>query len=311
MDFWDLTKVLLRRWYLTVPFLLLTAYAAYWTGSTIQPDYVATSYVQVVPPTAPEEPQTGVPKKNPGPINPWLSLGYNALGQAAVLTVQDTTVLEQLKAQGLSDTVLITLDDQSPVVTIEAIGTTKEQAAATTEEVVKRLDVSVRELQAEYGAKKTSYATTRRLDQGTNIVEKNSKVKRALVAVLGAGVLASTAVTIGVDALLRRRSRLKAARAADDAGTTPTSGPPAGTAVVPVSPAPVPASAPAPAPRPAGREYASSALDDEPGDRTVQIRPAQKSSPLRIPGEATIVLPTPGSRPSESGAGHNGKDPRP
>ncbi|WP_250034295.1 hypothetical protein [Paractinoplanes maris] len=307
MDFWDLTKVLLRRWYLTVPFLLLTAFAAYWTGSTIKPDYVATSYVQVVPPTAPEVPLTDPAKrKDLGPVNPWLSLGFKSLGQAAVLTVSDTAVLKQLEAQGLSDTVVITIDDQSPVITVEAVGTTKEQAGATTEEVVKRLGGAVQELQAEYGAKKTSYATTRRLDQGVNIEEKNSKVKRALVAVLGAGVLFSTAVTIGVDALLRRRTRRIGAQAEAGSEPAPVSGPPAASAsaVVPVSPAAASTA------KPAGREYASSALDDEPGDRTVRLRPAQRSA-LRIPGEATIVLPTPGSQPSESGAGHNGKDPRP
>lgn len=205
MDFWDLTKLLFRRWYIAAPMLLLSVGAVYWTSKTVQPDYVATSYVQLLPPTAAQE--TDEKARDQGPRNPWLELGLGSLSRAAMLTVQDKTVLEQLGDSGLSDNVVVTVDNQQPIMTIEVIGETEAQATATSEEVVKRLAESIVALQSDYGAAKESFITSRRLDRGVNIEESNAKVKRALVAIGGVGVLLSVALTIGLDALLRRNRR--------------------------------------------------------------------------------------------------------
>ena len=52
MDFWDITKLLVRRWMVAVPLLLLSAGITGVTVSQVKPDYVATAYVQLVPPAA-------------------------------------------------------------------------------------------------------------------------------------------------------------------------------------------------------------------------------------------------------------------
>ncbi|MDG4764266.1 hypothetical protein O7632_09130 [Solwaraspora sp. WMMD406] len=205
MDFWDLTKLLFRRWYIATPLLLISVAAAGWTGTSVQPDYIATSYVQLIPPTAANTPPD---EDTPAsPRNPWLELGLGSLSRAAALTVQDQAVLKQLEADGFSENVAITLDNQQPIMTIEVIGESAEQATETSEEVVRRLEASVVGLQADYGANEESFITARRLDRGDNIQEANSKVKRAMVAVGGVGVLLSAALTIGFDGLMRRRRR--------------------------------------------------------------------------------------------------------
>ncbi|MFV2012113.1 MULTISPECIES: hypothetical protein [unclassified Micromonospora] len=203
MDFWDLTKLLFRRWYVATPLLLISVAAAGWTRMAVEPDYIATSYVQLIPPTAantaPDEDAPTTPR------NPWLELGLGSLSRAAALTVQDQAVLKQLDAAGLSENVAITLDNQQPIMTIEVVGESEDQATETTEEVVRRLEASVVGLQADYGASEESFITARRLDRGDNIQEANSKVNRATIAVAGVGVLLSAALTIGIDGLLRRR----------------------------------------------------------------------------------------------------------
>ncbi|MFY1698278.1 hypothetical protein [Solwaraspora sp. WMMA2101] len=212
MDFWDLTKLLFRRWYIAAPLLLISVAAAGWTRTSVDPDYIATSYVQLIPPTAantaPDEDAPATPR------NPWLELGLGSLSRAAALTVQDQAVLKQLDAAGLSENVAITLDNQQPIMTIQVVGESEEQATETTEEVVRRLEASVVGLQADYGASEDSFITARRLDRGDNIQEANSKVNRAMIAVAGVGVLLSAALTIGIDGLLRRRRP----RPADPAG---------------------------------------------------------------------------------------------
>jgi hypothetical protein len=57
------------------------------------------------------------------------------------------------------------------------------------------------------------------------VVKSSSKVKRALVAVLGAGLLMTAGVTVGLDAWLRRRKRRQ--EEAGDAAGTPASALPA------------------------------------------------------------------------------------
>jgi hypothetical protein len=67
---------------------------------------------------------------------------------------------------------------------------------------------------------------TRRLDTGNNLEETGGKVKRALVAVVGAGGLITAGLTIAFDALMRRRGR-KTARSAE-ADEVPVASVPAG-----------------------------------------------------------------------------------
>jgi len=222
VDFWDLTKLLFRRWYVATPLLLISVAAAGWTRMSVEPDYIATSYVQLIPPTAantaPDEDAPVTPR------NPWLELGLGSLSRAAALTVQDQAVLKQLDAAGLSENVAITLDNQQPIMTIEVVGESEDQSTETTEEVVRRLEASVVGLQADYGASEESFITARRLDRGDNIQEANSKVNRAMIAVAGVGVLLSAALTIGIDGLLRRRRPRPAAGVPVTAGTEFTAG---------------------------------------------------------------------------------------
>lgn len=228
MDFWDLTKLLFRRWYVAAPLLVISVAAAGWTRMSVEPDYIATSYVQLIPPTAATtapDPQTPTT-----PRNPWLELGLGSLSRAAALTVQDQAVLKQLDAAGYSENVAITLDNQQPIMTIEVIGESELQATETTEEVVRRLEASVVGLQADYGASEESFITTRRLDRGDNIQEANSKVNRAMIAVAGVGVLLSAALTIAVDGLLRRRRPRPSAAVPAGTGTDETIKLPSGVA---------------------------------------------------------------------------------
>ena len=278
MDFWDLTKLLFRRWYVAVPLVLLSMAGTAWAALTIQPDYVATSYVQLVPPAV-------TPKQNDGktatPRNPWLDLGVSSLGKAGILTVQDQKVVEQLKADGHSDTFTLTLDMTLPIVTFEVIAGDEEQATRSNEELVKRFTANVAALQADYGAAKDQSITVRQLVLGTNINESTSKVKRALVAIGGVGLLLSVALTVLVDAALRRRAQDKAAASAD-----PT---PAGADPAPADPAP------------AGRTPADV-------EATQIIRPPDnalhRSADADEPGGTTVVLP------QEVWQAANGKDPR-
>ena len=209
MDFWDLTRLVFQRWYVSVPMLLLTIGGAVGTVTSVEPDYIATAHVQLVPPATTLQTPVNTSKTTPtsSPRNPWLDLGLGALSAAGSVTVQDQEVVKQLEAAHLSNNFTVTASNQVPLVTFEAVGNSKLQATQTVDFLTQTFDRNVVALQDSYGAPKTEKISTRRLDLGSNVTESTSKVKRALVAVAGAGVLLTAALTIGLDAFLRRRAR--------------------------------------------------------------------------------------------------------
>jgi hypothetical protein len=207
VDFWDLTKLLARRWWIAVPMLGITAALSMLTVANVSPDYVATSYALLVPPAA-SATQPGQPSSEQR--NPWLALGLQALGTAANLTVADQAVITQLKGAGYSDSYTVEMGQYSPTVTFVVTGSSERQAQETADQLVNRFITSVASLQSAYGVAKPDAISVRRLDVGNDVKESTSKVKRALVAVAAAGLLLTAGATVGIDAWLRRRARRQA-----------------------------------------------------------------------------------------------------
>lgn len=223
MDFWDLTKLLYRRWYFALPALVLTAVASVVTLATVQPNYIATASVQLVPPvTAPNEPGMATLDQR----NPWVALGLDALATAATVSLTDGSIVESLDAGGYTDSFTPTLSSSSPLLKLEVTGTTQEQALRTADFLVKRYDQAVKDLQAGYNVAPTDFIVTKRIDNTTinSLKQSDSKVKRALVAVAGAGLLMTIAFTIGMDTLLRRRTRRRSGGVPTDHPFDPPNG---------------------------------------------------------------------------------------
>src|SRR5689334_21795092 len=140
MDLWDLTRLLLRRWYFALPILLVSAITSVLVSKSVEPDYRATGNVVIIPP--PGDPTDNDPKlstKQSRPKNPWLDLGYQALGSAAILKVMDQKTLTGFEKSGLSSSVTVTMAERSPIFIIEVVGSTPSQATATVREVIKVL----------------------------------------------------------------------------------------------------------------------------------------------------------------------------
>jgi capsular polysaccharide biosynthesis protein len=220
VDFWDITKLLVRRWTIMVPLLLVSVALGVLAMTKVQPDYDATAHVQLVPPVA--------GASTPGQAtadqrNPWIGLGLQTIGNAGIVTITDLSVTDELHREGLSDSYTVVMTEGSPLINFEIVGKSPEQATATTDELISRFDKTITSLQTSYGVPQSDLITTHRLDLGTNVKKSTSKIKRAAIGVAGAGVLLTVAVTVGADAWLKRRSRGRAgavgAGAGEDLGT--------------------------------------------------------------------------------------------
>ncbi|MEV4342923.1 hypothetical protein AB0J83_00385 [Actinoplanes sp. NPDC049596] len=283
MDFWDLTKLVFRRWYVAVPLLVLTGLAAGYISRTVQPDYKATAYVQLIPP-----PEASIAKDIKTLRNPWLDLGLGSLNTAATYATVDKKFLNQLKTSGLSDNVVIENGYPAPIATVETIGTSQEMATKTADAVVKKFNDTVKQLQDDYAVKTPGRILTRRLDTGNNLEETGGKVKRALVAVAGAGALVTGGLTVAFDALMRRRSRRRKESGEPVAAGNPPETTPESKLVLPGSgpSLPDPGSQTVRLPangsgRPAGTVVQSGARNGKNG-----------RSDANPPGESTILLPS-------------------
>ena len=202
MDFWDLTKLIFRRWKIALPLLLVTIAATTAVALTAKPDYVMTSYIQFVPAkVAPTDNPTAASLRNP-----WNQLGLNTLGQACIYSTQDQEFLDSLKAGGHTTSFTLTAQYPNPIIYIQVVAATAADAVATTNLVISRLRDSADALQKQSGVHDPDIIATQRLDQGQNLQPSGGKVKRALIAVLVVGLMVTAGGTVLYDAMSRRRA---------------------------------------------------------------------------------------------------------
>jgi hypothetical protein len=236
MDFWDLGRLIGRRWRVAVPLVLLAIVMTAFVYTKIKPDFVATANISMVPPT-PVEVAPGKPQ--PVQRNPWLSQPLTNLANAALISVQDAGFAQSLADAGWSDSYTVAINDGAPLVTFQVTGKSAAQATGTIRRLVTRFDDTARTLQTSSGVRKVDLITSPRLDNGQNVTETSSNVKRAAAAVAAASLLMALAATIGIDAFLRRRKRheLAAVGAAvmPPTATAPSIEVPGGTATPPRS----------------------------------------------------------------------------
>lgn len=206
VDFWNLAKAPLRRWYVAAPLLLLSIALVALSASSVRPEYDAVGHLLLVPPVSAGQPadHSGV-STSPVVRNPWEDLGLLALSRAAVVEVESRKA--GLAANGYTSDVTLTVGYPTPVISIEAIGTSARQAADTVAQVEKLLAGEVAAAQARYGVAAGGLITTLSLDGGDNVTTSRSKLIRVTVLVGVAGLLFTAAMTGVAEALLRRRTR--------------------------------------------------------------------------------------------------------
>jgi capsular polysaccharide biosynthesis protein len=203
MDFWDVLKLMLRRWLVVLPMLLLTIGATVWTAVAVKPDYKATGHVTVLPPSVRQDsPQAG--KKQT--VNPWTE---EALAEAVMIRLQRKDLHDKLAADGYRGEWETAADGLQPVITIEVIAPSPAEAQRTISRLIDVLDQEVKDRQAPYKLPAGENITTVTLDGGDTIDTVTSKLKRALVVVMGVGLILTVMVAVGVDAILRRRARTR------------------------------------------------------------------------------------------------------
>lgn len=201
MDLWDVAKLMARRWYVALPVLVLTMIGAIATVQTVKPDYKATTNVSLLPPTKADEAGNGTGQT----VNPW---DANSLTVATLTYLNSKRLHDQMKAEGFSDVWEADIDERlRGLIVIEVTAPTPELSQATARKLQELAAAEVARRQAVYNLDPGHQFTTIPFDDGDNIEIATSKMKRALIVVVGVGIIITIALTVSLDAFLRWRSR--------------------------------------------------------------------------------------------------------
>jgi capsular polysaccharide biosynthesis protein len=201
MDLWDVAKLMAKRWYVALPVLVLTMVGAMVTARTVKPDYTATTNVSLLPPTKADEAGNGTGQT----VNPW---DANSLTVATLTYLNSKRLHDEMKAQGFSDVWEADIDERlRGLIVIQVTAPTPELSQATARKLQDLAAAEVARRQAVYNLEPGHQFTTIPFDDGDNIEVVTSKMKRALIVVVGVGVIITIGLTVSLDAFLRWRSR--------------------------------------------------------------------------------------------------------
>jgi hypothetical protein len=263
MDLWDVAKVMWRRRWVALPLLLLSMVAAVFALMTVPPDYQVTGQVAITPPAAADDPVGG-------PVRPKNPYTVVSLGQLTSLYLNRPEAKRQLAAEGLSPNYEMSMETFNlALVEIKVTAKSVPQATQTLARLIELLRDEFRHRQDAFNLAPEKKINPEVLNAGEEIVVVRTVGKRTLIVIVGVGILVTVAVSLWVDALVRRRQSRLGAAAQPARFAVPM--PPA-----PMSPAPAGRSGPFPPLLPNAANAATVEVDGE-GDN-----------------DSTIVLPLAG-----------------
>jgi hypothetical protein len=200
MDLWELTRVLFRRWYISVPMVAISLAAAAWVTASTGPEYEATGHVAVLPPEVQRIAQAGDVVR----ASPW---NEEALAHAAQIRLEAKRLETDLVEHGFHGEWTVSVTGRLPVISVAVVAPSDEQAVATLHRLQAVVEEEVRVRQQGYDVPTEEQYRTVRYDSGESVDTSASSARRALVAAVGAGAVLTVAVVIGFDALARLRQR--------------------------------------------------------------------------------------------------------
>jgi hypothetical protein len=203
MDVWSLTRAALRRWYVLLPALLITALLTSSAGNSAAPEYETTGAALMVPPAVAAD-----------VVNPYSS----SSGPEVLRTiVSGSAVRGRLAAQGLESGYELTITSRTPIFNITVRSEDRQRALGTGAAVIEALRQELTSAQADFGVPPSAMATVQVIDAPDTVTSVGSGAVRIKAVVALLGVIGSVALAVTFDDLLllvrRRRQSFRAGRA--------------------------------------------------------------------------------------------------
>lgn len=209
MDLWTIIKVVVRRWYVVLPILAITAVVAYEVAYKAPPTYQASGSALLVAPNVATG-ATGLPIKQ----NPYLlfSGSLNITASALVRVLDDTEVRGDLIQAGLLGDYEIGVEQSTPTIGITVNGDTSAIVIGTVRRLLDEVRARLRSLQNAADAPPDLRIGVELLVNPSTALTLRGKVARTMATIGVLGVLAAAAVALMWEAAATARRRSKALR---------------------------------------------------------------------------------------------------
>lgn len=207
MDVWTALKIAFRRWYVTVPVLVLAFVAAREVSSRQESTYeTSASVVLVVPGTTVDS------NDQPIDVNPYLSFSGSLNATASALSLVMSSVTKQIELQSQGLTAAYEVQQVGPVLTYSVTGEDASTVIGTAGALVAESQEELLDLQTSVDAPESQLIGIHVLANPRVAEETLGSGDRAFLAVLGVGIVAaiSTALLLESIAVHRQRSRPQA-----------------------------------------------------------------------------------------------------
>lgn len=212
MDLFTIAGACVRRWYLTVPMLLVVGLLAFQAYSAVEPLYTSSRSVVVLPSldeTAAQAAERGGEDEPDDEDNPYSGQGGSRFAVAVLKRNINSTAFEDRLdlAKGVEQTFEAESSDDQPMIHVVVTAPSEQAVYALLDKVVAESAVVLDEFQAEAGAPEvTRYRIAPAVPAGPVEDATPSRLRSAgAIVVLGGGLVA--ALVVGADALLTRRRR--------------------------------------------------------------------------------------------------------
>ena len=221
MDLWQLTVLVLRRWYVALPVAVLAVVAAALAGSRIQPEYATTAQVQITAPNvalvggiqalAPDESGEEVEEVT---INPFLSGGAQTMAQTMEKTMGNQQVRREIVVRGGSSAYTVKAQTRTPFLQLGVVAESAAQASRTAELFGQVLRRELETLQDLKGAPAVQQFTVTDLAVGETPSAGKDGLRKVQAIVLGVGLALAVGLALLLEGYHRSRARRLARRRA-------------------------------------------------------------------------------------------------
>ncbi len=278
MDLWQITLIVLRRWYVFIPVCVLTAFAVTSVSGRIEPEYHTQAVVQINGPTTSPHFADGVDV----PVNPWLEQGTANTAQAMQILMMSEALRYKVLQAGGSASYSSAVRARSSIMTFDIVADTADRARKTSALIPDTVSGELTRVQDQSRARRDMRLSAETLVSGETPAQVQPGLRKEQAVVLGLGLALAVGLALILDALLAARRR----RRTPSWAHAPLTGAPAQTYVPEVAAAPqaqqpqlangVPAVASATPPTTSGASVA-------PPERRVERRGARDTEPESAP----------------------------
>lgn len=203
MDLWTIVKVVVRRWYASLPVLAVAAAVGFVAVTGVPPSYQATGSVILFVPSGVAG--DAAAERN----NPYLSFsGSLSITASTLVRVLDAAEERRaFKGRGLSGEYAIQTESSFPGIRVAVVDEDRDRAVLTAQQLITAVGERLTALEDESGAPADQRIAVRVLESPASATELPPSVGRLAAVIVVLGLALATGVALLVEALARGRDR--------------------------------------------------------------------------------------------------------